>query len=80
MRRCYVHTDVIVFRVNIVNKDHTDEIKEQIDEIIKDGRKKVPLLVMANNQDDTNSRSKDVIIEELGLAKIADREWSKFDD
>ena len=79
MRIHYDLTDAVVCVVDSIY-DRMDETKEQIDEIIKVGCKKAPILVMANNRDEPNASRKGDITEELGLTKIADREWSKFDD
>ena len=54
-------------------------MKEYLFDIIKEGLDGVPLLVMANKQDDPTARSKEEIMEELELTKITDREWCKFD-
>ena len=54
-------------------------MKENLFDMIKEGLGGVPLLVMANKQDDPTSRSKEEIMEELELTKITDREWSKLD-
>ena len=80
MKRQYDLADAVVLVVDSIKKDRMDETKEELDEILKDGSKKAPILVMANNQDDPNANSKEVITEGLGLTKITDREWSKFDD
>ena len=80
MKRKYDLADAVVLVVDSIKKDRMDESKEELDEILKDGHKKAPILVMVNNQDDPNTNSKEVITEELGLTKITDRELSKFDD
>ena len=54
-------------------------MKEYLFDIIKEGLDGVPLLVMANKQDDPTARSKEEIMEELELTKITDREWCEFD-
>ena len=79
MRIHYDLTDAVVCVVDSIY-DRMDETKEQIDEIIKVGCKKAPFLVIANNRDEPSASSKEVITEELGLTKITDRKWSKFDD
>ena len=80
--------DAMVFVVDNINKDykddpyddHKDEAKSYIEGIIKYRNKEIPILVIANDQEDLDAKSKEAITEELGLTKITDREWSKFYD
>ena len=80
MKSHYEGADAVVIVVDSIKKDRMDETKEQLDNIIEDGGKEAPILVMANNQDEPNAKSKEDIIEELGLTTITDRKWSKFID
>ena len=70
----------VVFVVDSTSKDVNDETKEYLFDLLKEGLDGVPLLVMANKQDEPNARSKEVITEELELSKITNRQWSKLDD
>ena len=72
--------DAVVFVVDSTSKDANEDTKEYLYDLIKEGLEGVPLLVMANKQDELNPRSKEVITEELGLTEITDREWSKLID
>ena len=69
----------VVFVVDSTNKDVNDETKEYLFDLLKEGLEGVPLLVMANKQDEPDARSKEVIMEELELSKITNRQWSKLD-
>ena len=69
--------DAIVFMIDSTNKNPYDDTKEYLDDLINEGREGVPLLVMANNQEDPNAKSNEVITEQLGLARITNRKWSK---
>ena len=82
MRHYYPNTDGVVFVVDSSDKDRADETKELLDDIVitEDELRGVPLLVMANKQDNLKARSKEVIAEELKLRNITDREWSKLND
>ena len=73
----YAKTDAVVYVVDSTNKEPEHVMKEYLFDIIQEGLDGVPLLVMANKQDDPTARSKEEIMEELELTKITDREWSK---
>ena len=73
-------TEAVVYVIDNINEDHTDEAKVYINDVIKCKYTTVPILVMVNNQDDLHASSKKAITKELGLTKITDRKWSKFDD
>ena len=81
MRHYYANTDGVVFVVDSTDRERADETKELLYEMIaEDELRGVPLLVMANKQDNLKARSKEVIAEELKLRNITDREWSKLND
>ncbi|KYR02740.1 ADP-ribosylation factor-related protein [Tieghemostelium lacteum] len=72
----YEATDAIAFVMDATNRTNLKDIKFELDLMFKDKTLDgVPLLLIANKQDQSNPMKSEEIIRELQLNDIKDRDW-----